>query len=135
MNELLRAEVEQHLRGSDEQGGVAGKQGGVDDILGDHRLAETLRSDDHDVAGAGDERRQVQKYFADVDGLNFPLLSDFWPHGAVATAYDVFDPAKGCARRSSYVIDQEGTVRWAVHNAMPDGRDLSEHLLQLQAIV
>jgi peroxiredoxin len=72
--------------------------------------------------------------FADSDGLNFPLLSDFWPHGAVASAYDVFDEAKGCARRSSYVVDKEGVLRWAVHHAMSDGRDLDEHLRQLQAL-
>ena len=71
--------------------------------------------------------------FADAEGLNFPLLADFWPHGAVATAYDVFDEAKGTARRSSYVIDKEGLVRWAVHNANPEGRDLDEHLAQLRA--
>lgn len=72
--------------------------------------------------------------FADADGLNFPLLSDFWPHGAVASAYDVFDEAKGCALRSSYVVDKEGVLRWSVHNAMSDGRDLDEHLRQLQAL-
>ena len=73
--------------------------------------------------------------FADAEGLNFPLLSDFWPHGAVASAYDVFDESKGRARRSSYVVDREGRVRWAVHNAMPEGRDLDEHLAQLRALV
>ena len=57
--------------------------------------------------------------FADQDGLNFPLLSDFWAHGEVARAFEVFDEAKGCPRRSSYVIDKQGLVRWAVHNAMP----------------
>ncbi len=69
--------------------------------------------------------------FADSDGLNFPLLSDFWPHGEVARAYDVLDESKGMARRSSYVIDKAGTVRWSVHNANADGRDLDEHLRQL----
>jgi len=72
--------------------------------------------------------------FADADGLNFPLLSDFWPHGEVSRAYDVFDEARGCPRRSSYVIDLEGRVRWSVHNASPDGRDLDEHLRQLRAM-
>ena len=72
--------------------------------------------------------------FADADGLNFPLLSDFWPHGAVCSAYGVFDETKGAARRSSYVIDKAGTVRWSVHNAMPDGRDLDEHLKQLHSL-
>lgn len=73
--------------------------------------------------------------FADADGLNFPLLSDFWPHGAVSRAYDVFDERTGAPRRSSYVVDKDGVLRWAVHNAMPEGRDLDEHLRQLAALV
>ena len=56
--------------------------------------------------------------------------------GAPGTrAYDVFDDAAGCPRRSSYVIGKDGRVRWAVHNAMADGRDLDEHLRQLTAAV
>jgi mycoredoxin-dependent peroxiredoxin len=73
--------------------------------------------------------------FADADGLNFSLLSDFWPHGEVCRAYGVFDDRTGAARRSSYVIDKEGTLRWAVHNASAEARDLDEHLRQLTALV
>jgi peroxiredoxin len=75
------------------------------------------------------------RVFADAEGLNFPLLSDFWPHGEVAKAFEVFDDVKGTPRRSSYVIDREGKLAWAVHNANPDGRDLDEHLAQLRALV
>lgn len=75
------------------------------------------------------------RVFAEQEGLRFRLLSDFWPHGAVAQAYEVFDPVKGAPRRSSYVVDREGRLRWAVHNANPDGRDLSEHLRELHAAV
>ena len=70
--------------------------------------------------------------FAEADGLNFPLLSDFWPHGAVARAFGVFDDERGCPRRSSYVVDKSGSLHWGVHNAMPEGRDLDEHLRQLR---
>lgn len=73
--------------------------------------------------------------FADADGLNFPLLSDFWPHGEVSRAYDVFDERTGAPRRSSYIVDKDGLLRWAVHNAMPEGRDLDEHLRQLAALI
>jgi len=66
------------------------------------------------------------RVFAEQDGLTFPLLSDFWPHGAVASAYGVLDETKGCATRSTFVVDREGVLRWAVHNAMPEARDLSE---------
>jgi mycoredoxin-dependent peroxiredoxin len=72
--------------------------------------------------------------FADAEGLAFPLLSDFWPHGAVASAYGVLDPDKGCARRSTFVVDRDGAVRWTVHHAMPDPRDLTEQLRVLEAL-
>jgi peroxiredoxin len=70
--------------------------------------------------------------FADRDRLEFPLLSDFWPHGAVAQAYGVFDADRGCARRSTFIIDRDGVVRWQVHNAMPDARDLEEQVAVLR---
>ena len=98
------------------------------------RLDEFLTFDTEVLAISCDPVYSLRA-FADAEGLNFPLLSDFWPHGAVTAAYDVLDPARGVPRRSSYVIDREGAVRWAVHNANPDGRDLDEHLAQLRAAV
>ncbi|MBO0843668.1 MAG: peroxiredoxin [Nocardioides sp.] len=98
------------------------------------RLDEFLTFDTEVLAISCDPRYALRQ-FADTDGLNFPLLSDFWPHGQVAQAYDVFDERTGAARRSSYVIDKEGLVRWSVHNANPDGRDLDEHLRQLAAAI
>jgi peroxiredoxin len=66
--------------------------------------------------------------FAEQDGLEFPLLSDFWPHGAVASAYGVFDATTGAADRSTFIVDRHGVVRWVVHNAMPQARDLAEQV-------
>jgi peroxiredoxin len=94
------------------------------------RLDEFLTFDTEILAISCDPTYSL-RVFADTDGLNFPLLSDFWPHGAVATAYGVFDPERGVATRSSFVVDREGVVRWAVHNELPDGRDLEEHLARL----
>jgi peroxiredoxin len=73
--------------------------------------------------------------FADAEGLNCPLLSDFWPHAAVASAYGVFDAGRGMPQRSSFVVDRDGVVRWMVHNERSESRDLDEHLRQLQALV
>ncbi len=66
--------------------------------------------------------------FAERDGLEFSLLSDFWPHGAVAEKYGVFDAERGCANRSTFIVDKDGVLRWNVHNAMPQARDLDEQL-------
>jgi peroxiredoxin len=64
--------------------------------------------------------------YADAEGIDFPLLSDFWPHGAVAQAYGVLDQTSGTALRSSYVVDGEGRIAWAVHNAPSDPRPVAD---------
>ena len=53
------------------------------------------------------------KVWADREGFEFPLLADFWPHGAVARAYGVFHEAAGFANRGTFVIDKAGVVRFA----------------------
>ncbi|WP_181311342.1 peroxiredoxin [Nocardioides campestrisoli] len=98
------------------------------------RLAEFMTFDTEVLAISCDPVYSLRA-FADQDGLNFPLLSDFWPHGEVARAYEVFDETKGAPRRSSYVIGPDGVVRWSVHNALPQGRDLDEHLARLREAV
>jgi len=53
--------------------------------------------------------------------LWFPVLSDFWPHGAVAQRYGVLRE-DGVAERALFVIDTQGTIRYIdVHdiNTMP----------------
>jgi peroxiredoxin len=52
----------------------------------------------------------AQKQWADAQGWTFPVLSDFWPHGAVATAYGVFNDEKGCANRATVLIGADGSV-------------------------
>ncbi|HEY0905189.1 MAG TPA: peroxiredoxin [Marmoricola sp.] len=110
-------------------GVCTGEMTGIRDRLAEFMTFET------EVLGVSCDPVYALRAFADQDGINFPLLSDFWPHGEVARDYDVFDEAKGCPRRSSYIVDREGRVSWSVHNAMPDGRDLDEHLKQLLAAV
>jgi mycoredoxin-dependent peroxiredoxin len=65
--------------------------------------------------------------YADQEGITFPLLSDFWPHGAVAKAYGVFSEEVGIALRGSFLVDRDGVVRWAVVNDIPDARDVDEY--------
>lgn len=97
------------------------------------RLEEFMTFDTEVVAISCDPVFALRA-FADRDGLNFPLLSDFWPHGEVTRSFGVFNETKGCPNRSSYVIDRSGTVRWAVHNTLSEARDLDEHLRQLLAM-
>jgi peroxiredoxin len=70
--------------------------------------------------------------FAERLGLGFDLLSDFWPHGATAEAFGVFDHEAGCAIRGSFLLDADGVVRWTVINEIGRARDISEHLAALK---
>ncbi|HKE98767.1 MAG TPA: peroxiredoxin [Actinomycetes bacterium] len=63
------------------------------------------------------------RVFADREGLNFPLLSDFWPHGEVARRYGVFNEERGFANRGTFVIDAGGVVRWAIVNRPGEPRE------------
>ena len=56
------------------------------------------------------DTRHAQKQWATQQGFTFPVLSDFWPHGAVARAYGVFNEQLGCANRATFVIDKDGKV-------------------------
>lgn len=73
------------------------------------------------------------RVFGDAEGLAFPLLSDFWPHGAVARSFGVFDGERGCSLRGTFVLDRGGVVRWRVVNALADAREVSELLAALGA--
>ncbi len=69
----------------------------------------------------------THRAWSDKEGFGFGLLSDFWPHGAVATLYGVFDEARGVSTRGTFIIDKSGTVRWTVVNTIPQARDIAEY--------
>lgn len=93
-----------------------------------------LRDDFGDLAGETTELLAIScdpmyslRAYADRDGYEFSLLSDFWPHGEVARAYDTFNAGRGCAFRLTVVVDREGIVRWQVQNSMGPARDPEEY--------
>lgn len=86
----------------------------------------TFESDDAEVLAVSCDPMFSLRAFAEADGLTFPLLSDFWPHGEVARTYGVFNEDRGCADRSTFIVDRAGILRWVVHNEMPQARDLQE---------
>lgn len=65
--------------------------------------------------------------WSEQQGFSFDLLSDFWPHGAAARAYGVFDEATGHALRGSFLVDAEGVLRWSVVNPRGVPRALSDY--------
>lgn len=106
-------------------GVCTGELNGFRDHLGDFETDTTT------LLAVSCDPLYALRAMVDRDGLFFPLLSDFWPHGAVASSYDVFDDAHGHPRRSSYAIGRDGTIAWAMHNPPGEARDLGEQAAQL----
>jgi len=61
--------------------------------------------------------------WSDQRGYDFPLLSDFWPHGTVAQAYGVFNDKTGFANRGTFLVDTDGIIRFAEMNGPGEARD------------
>lgn len=82
-----------------------------------------LADSDAQLLGVSVDTTHALKRFREQEGLRFPLLSDFWPHGAVAQEYGVFLPRFGFASRGTFIVDRSGLLRWSVVNGPGQARD------------
>lgn len=89
---------------------------------------------DTQLLAVSNDSMHTLRVFGEQEGLEYPLLSDFWPHGNVSRAYGVFDEDKGCAVRGTFILDKTGTVRWTVVNGLPDARDLTDYVKALDTL-
>ena len=76
----------------------------------------------------------THKVWATQNGFTFPVLSDFWPHGAVALSYGVFNDASGFANRGTFAVDRLGVIRFAEMKQPGEPRDLSAWTDALRAL-
>jgi mycoredoxin-dependent peroxiredoxin len=90
--------------------------------------------DDVELLTVSVDSAYVLRTWAERDHFNFVMLSDFWPHGAVARSYGVFDEDKGIATRGTFIIDKSGVVRWKVVNPIPQARDIAEYQKALASL-
>jgi peroxiredoxin len=70
------------------------------------------------------------KAFAEkMGGINFPMLSDFWPHGAVCTLYDCLRP-EGFPKRTVVIVDKQGVIRYRKEfdKGIPENKELLAEL-------
>lgn len=65
----------------------------------------------------------THKIWAIQSGFTFPVLADFWPHGAVAQDYEVFNDVAGVANRGTFVVDRSGTIAFAECKQPGEARD------------
>ncbi len=62
---------------------------------------------------------------------NLPLLSDFWPHGKVATDYGIFHEEFGMSERANIIVDEKGIVKWVKVYPMSQLPDIEEVFAEL----
>ena len=92
-------------------------------------LQDNLPSFEHaetDIVLVSCDSAPARRAWKKALGLTYTLAADFWPHGAAARAYGVFDEATGAPVRGTFLIDKSGSVVWSlVHDADTRRDDLA----------
>lgn len=86
------------------------------------------------LVGISADSKFSLQVWGEREGINFPLLSDFWPHGAVARQYGVFLEESGLATRAAFVIGQDGVIKAAFVNPPSESRPLAAYREALAAL-
>jgi len=85
----------------------------------------SFQNDRVQVLAVSTDPAPALKAWAHAQGYQFPLLSDFWPHGVVASAYGVLHEHAGMALRGTFLVDLNGVVTFAEVNEPGVARDQS----------
>jgi peroxiredoxin len=79
------------------------------------------------LVGVSCDPVHAQRAWAEAEKYEFPLLSDFWPHGEVARSYGVFNEKTGFAIRGTFLVDTSGVLRWSLVNGPGEARPLAAY--------
>jgi len=94
----------------------------------------SFESDEVTTMAVSVDSPYVLRAFADRQGYQFTLLSDFWPHGDTAKAYGVFNQERGYANRGTFIVDKQGVVRYVTVHQPAEPRDPEEYRKALAAL-
>jgi peroxiredoxin (alkyl hydroperoxide reductase subunit C) len=92
---------------------------------------KTMFGDDTVVVGVGVDNTWSLDAWANQLGVDFPILSDFYPHGAVAEKYGVLLP-NGVPERAVIGINKDGKVRYINVNPILEVPDLTPCAIALE---
>ncbi|WP_138413324.1 peroxiredoxin [Sinomonas gamaensis] len=87
-----------------------------------------------EVLAVSIDSKYALRAYAESEGYSFHLLADFWPHGAVARQYGVFDEGSGMALRGTFILDRNGVVRYRVVNPRGQPRNIEDYAAALSRI-
>lgn len=86
------------------------------------------------LVGVSVDSVHTLKAWAAQEGYEFSIVSDFWPHGAVAQAYDAFVSERGIATRATVIIGEDREILASFETSPGQARDFSAYRDALQAI-
>jgi peroxiredoxin len=70
----------------------------------------------------------ANKMWSELQGFQFDILSDFWPHGMVSRKYDTFNEGYGYAERTTYFLDAEGVITGITRSdQLGEARDFDDY--------
>ena len=92
-------------------------------FVNDMRSFEKL---DAEVMGVSVDSVWSHKAFADKMGIQYPLLADFQPRGAVAEKFGFYLADKGITGRAVVIIDKDGKIAWVKDVGIPNVPDMKE---------
>ncbi len=84
-----------------------------------------------------DNTASQKAWATSLGGIHYPILSDFWPHGRVASDYGILR-SEGYAERAVFLIDKEGIIRYVdVHdiNEAPSNFELRRRIRDMDPTV
>jgi peroxiredoxin len=89
----------------------------------------TFDRSDTVVLGVSIDAQPAKSAWANTLGaITFDLLSDFYPHGAVARTYGVFREGDGISERAIFLVDKQGRIAWMKTYAIPEQPPMTELL-------
>jgi len=87
------------------------------------------------LLGISVDPKSALRVWSDQEGIDFPLLSDFWPHGEVSSRYGVFLEDRGFATRATFIIDGSMTIRSAFVNPPSEARPIAAYREAIAALL
>jgi alkyl hydroperoxide reductase subunit AhpC len=79
-----------------------------------------------------DSRHTNAAYAASMGGLDYPLLSDWLPHGGLTRALGIEVAEAGCPSRTTVIVDPDGTIVDVHTNPMGEDRDFAQVIAKLE---
>jgi mycoredoxin-dependent peroxiredoxin len=75
---------------------------------------ESFRNAQTEIVFVSCDSAPARQAWKEELGAEYTFASDFWPHGAAAKAYGVFNDTNGAPYRGTFLIDKDGTVIWSL---------------------